>query len=52
MTNQCSLPDIKGATEALLVMRGKCADQFPDEVVALLRLQAEDEVGASPVIIR
>ena len=45
-----SLPDIKGAAEHFLVMRGECADQFSDEVVALLRLEAEHQVGARPVI--
>ena len=30
-------------------MRGECADQFSDEVVALLRLEAEHQVGARPV---
>ena len=42
------LPDIKGAAEHFLVMRGECADQFSDEVVALLRLEAEHQVGARP----
>ena len=52
MTNRSVpfFPDIKAASERLLVMRGEGADQFSDEVVALLRLEAEHEVGARPVI--
>ena len=45
----CPFPDIKAAAEHLLVMRGEGADQLPDEVVALLRLEAEHQVGAGPV---
>ena len=33
-------------------MRGEGADQLSDEVVALLRLEAEHEVGAGPVTRR
>ena len=51
MTNRSVpfFPDIKAASERLLVMRGEGADQFSDEVVALLRLEAEHQVGARPV---
>ena len=48
----CNFPDIEGASEALLEVRGEGADQLSDEVVALLRLEAEYEVGAGPVTRR
>ena len=52
ITNLSNFPDIEGASEALLEVRGEGADQLSDEVVALLRLEAEHEVGAGPVTRR